>query len=167
MHRPIEEGLEDYLGGKAAPTAMKRFHDHLASCPECRDEVKLLELQSTGIRSLRYEADPSPGFYARVMERIEAQRRTSYWSMFLEPLVVRPIMYASFGLLLFFVSAVWSTGPSQHLEVMALPPMSFLAAEPMPVADGSDPGHDRAVVLTNLASFSENDGPAFLPTSTD
>jgi hypothetical protein len=111
--------------------------------------------------------DPAPGFYARVIERIEAQRVNSFWSVFLEPVMARRIVYASLCLLVLLGSAVVSTGPMQSGPAAATTPVALMADESMPAADGSDIHHDRTVVLTTLTSFGGPAGADFLPTSSD
>jgi predicted anti-sigma-YlaC factor YlaD len=72
MHQPIRDGLEDYLAGREHP----RFTAHLAACSDCRENVNRIIRQNQLLRLLRVEsADvaPSPGFYARVIDRIDAR----------------------------------------------------------------------------------------------
>ncbi len=168
MHRPIQDGLEDYLAGRTDAAKLKSFHEHLAICEPCREQVERLAGQARLIRTLRAPAaaDPAPGFYARVIERIEAQRANSLWSIFLEPWMARRIAYASLCLLVLLGSAVLTTGPVAD-PAMAATPVAIMGGEPMPVADGSDPHHDRTVVLTTLAAFSGGVGGDTLPTSSD
>jgi len=58
----------------------------LGECGECAGELRAIEEQSQLLRSLASARDiePRAGFYARVMERIEAQP-ASIWSVFLDP----------------------------------------------------------------------------------
>jgi len=84
MHQPIRDSLEDYLKGSSGELPAE-FHTHLGECGECANELRQLEAQSQLLRSLRspHDAEPRAGFYARVMERIEAQP-ASIWSVFLD-----------------------------------------------------------------------------------
>ncbi len=88
MHQPIRDNLEDYLrgaGGRTNPELPAEFHAHLGECAECGTELQALEAQSQWLRSLRAPEDvePRPGFYARVMERIERQP-ASIWAVLLD-----------------------------------------------------------------------------------
>src|SRR5271156_686835 len=91
MHQEIRHNLEDFLQGedllKGAGdlNISAEFHAHLGECRECSDELGSLEKQAQLLRSLRGPRDiePPAGFYARVMERIEAQP-PSIWSVFLD-----------------------------------------------------------------------------------
>jgi anti-sigma factor RsiW len=82
MHQLIREHLEEYLKRSDVPA---EFHAHLGECGECSEEVRSLEAQSHLLRALGSAPDvePRPGFYARVLERIEAQP-ASVWSVFLD-----------------------------------------------------------------------------------
>lgn len=85
MHQPIRKNLEEYLKGSVSEIPVE-FHRHLGECKECASELRRLEAQSQLLRSLHSAGDaaPRPGFYARVMERIEAQRPVPIWSVFLD-----------------------------------------------------------------------------------
>ena len=100
MHPEIRQNLEDFLqtgdflkseeflkgeDGLKSSKLPPEFHTHLGECGECFDELRSLGKQSQLLRSLRSPVDVEPhaGFYARVMERIEAQP-ASIWSVFLD-----------------------------------------------------------------------------------
>ena len=89
MHQEIRQNLEDYLRDddyKKGSGLPADFHRHLGECGECAGELRSLQAQSQLLRSLGSTRDiePRAGFYARVMERIEAQP-ASIWSVFLDP----------------------------------------------------------------------------------
>jgi hypothetical protein len=85
MHQSIRKNLEEYLNGSVSEIPVE-FHRHLGECEDCAGDVRRLEAQSQLLRSLGSAEDAAPraGFYARVMERIEAQQRFSIWSVFLD-----------------------------------------------------------------------------------
>jgi hypothetical protein len=93
MHRVVRDKLEDLEG---SPDAKR----HLEECRECREEVDALSEQTALLRSLRpaAEFEPRPGFYARVMERIEAQGAGSIWNLFFDSTFGRRIAFASMAL---------------------------------------------------------------------
>ena len=73
MHAVVIESFEEYLSGRLAPAACRSVEDHLRDCPRCRAEMDAMADASRLFGALRGEAcDPAPGFYARVVERIEA-----------------------------------------------------------------------------------------------
>jgi hypothetical protein len=61
-----------------------------------------MRAHSAALRELRAPdgAEPRPGFYARVMERIEAQSPVSIWNLFIESAFGRRIAVASLALAL-------------------------------------------------------------------
>jgi anti-sigma factor RsiW len=118
MHDVIRNGLESYLSGRLAPERLVALRAHLAECTSCCEMVTAFEQQSALFQSLRVseeEVTPAPGFYARVMERIDAQRPISLWSVFLQPLFARRVLYASLALFLFLGSSILWTGESHDV----------------------------------------------------
>ena len=67
-----------------------------------REEIAAMLEQAAWIRALRAPEDcePKPGFYARVMERIEAQGTASIWSLFFDSQFGRRLAVASMTLAL-------------------------------------------------------------------
>ena len=106
MHREIRHHIEDVLTGLQAGSrdTLKDAREHLAQCDECRTEVQGMQEQTALIRELRvpddFAADLRPGFYARVMERIEAEGPISIWNLFIESAFGRRIAVASLALAL-------------------------------------------------------------------
>jgi predicted anti-sigma-YlaC factor YlaD len=101
MHREIRDHIDDVLRGG---NTLKNAREHLAQCDECRTEVRGMQEQTALIRELRtpedFAADLRPGFYARVMERIEAEGPISIWNLFIESAFGRRIAVASLALAL-------------------------------------------------------------------
>ncbi len=167
MHRPFEDGLEDHLSGRAASENLKQFEQHLAGCAECRAQAEAMRAHQQLLNELRSPemVDPAPGFYARVMERIETQKTGSFWSIFLESAFGMRLMYASLALFFVLGSAVWQMGGSPAIDEAN--PVSIMAGSDLPAATGDDPGRDRTVVLTNLVSLSSGRPLDSLPVSSD
>src|ERR1700676_2111099 len=100
MHREIRNHIEDVLASsKPVPGS-----EHLAQCEECRIEIQSMREQTALLRELRapegFTSEPRPGFYARVMERIEAEGPISIWNLFIESAFGRRIAVASLALAL-------------------------------------------------------------------
>src|ERR1700676_3989038 len=100
MHREIRNHIEDVLASsKPVPGS-----EHLAQCEECRIEIQGMREQTALLRELRapegFTSEPRPGFYARVMERIEAEGPISIWNLFIESAFGRRIAVASLALAL-------------------------------------------------------------------
>jgi predicted anti-sigma-YlaC factor YlaD len=158
MHQPIRDNLEDYLKGsnRQVPQA---FHAHLVACEECASELRLLETQANMLRSLRSVEDvgPSPGFYARVRERIEDQGKASIWSVFLQPSFGRRLAIASATLVVLLGTYLVTTEPGD--QSVALAPTT-VATDTTSTADAgaiqdSLQQQRRDAVLVDLASFHE------------
>lgn len=159
MHDLIRNGLEGYLSRHLAPERMAAFQAHLAECTGCRETVAAFERQSTLFRSLRVPEDevaPAPGFYARVMERIDAQRPISLWSVFLQPLFARRVLYASLALFLFLGSSILWTGESHDVLANDSNMVGVLAGfgpQAQPVAGVvTDPDQAKDVVMDAVLS---------------
>ncbi len=152
MCPPVREGLESYLAGKPDANLLR----HLDECVDCRELTRQLQEQSVVIRSLRVEeVDPAPGFYARVMERIEAQRGSnSIWSVFLEPLFGRNLMFAS-AVLTVLLGVFLFTSPKEEEEFTASIPEQILVEEGPPAVQMVDHEADRNAVFVQLTTYRE------------
>jgi anti-sigma factor RsiW len=151
MHGPIRDRLEDLLG---RTPQRAEASEHLASCPSCADELNQMQAQSALFRSLRApeEIEPSPGFYARVMQRIEEEGVGSVWSVFLEGPFGKRLVYASLALAL--ILGTWIVGVEREDGHMGSEPViAEQVNHDVPVT--GDPAHQRDVVLVNLASYSQ------------
>ena len=157
MHQPIKDCLEGYLSGMEDPDSVREIEEHLASCARCRRVVEQMRHQSELLKVLRApeEVSPTPGFYAKVVERIESQRIPSVWAAFLEPAFAKRLAYASFALLL-VLGTLMIAGLSEPAITASDHPYSpevILAEKPVSPHIGDDVQHDRDVVLVNLATF--------------
>ena len=104
MHREIQDQIEKFLAGKLSVKASRFVSEHVETCAECREEVSAMQRHSNWMHELRTPVgetpEPRPGFYARVMERIEAEGPISIWNIFIESAFGRRIGYASVALAL-------------------------------------------------------------------
>jgi hypothetical protein len=151
MHEPVKEHIEAYLAG--SDKLPVEFMAHLKSCHTCREEADELKLQSELLKILRApaEADPRPGFYARVVERIESQRQSSIWSLFLEPAFGRRLALASATLAVLMGLYLFSSEPGMPNNVVYLPGEDQVA----PALGMHGREQDRGIILVDLASFQE------------
>lgn len=156
MHRLIKDRLEEHL--KAAPDSQvpADFEQHLKVCEECREEITLMQEQVILLQALRAndEFEPRPGFYARVMERIEAQQRASVWSVFLEPVFGRRLVWASLTMIVLLGSflAVNEYGMGDYQPASA---DAIMAIQEHPPDMGQDQQRDRDTILVTLATYHE------------
>jgi len=70
--------LEDYLSGTLGPVARRAIEAHLNTCQTCREEVRGMVDVSQLFGSLRSEEEfePSLGFYAGIVRKIEQEEAT-------------------------------------------------------------------------------------------
>ena len=131
MHRIIRDHLEQVLAGPGSAPEHPAGK-HLAECAECRDRVALMREQAAVLRQLRVagreaEIEPRPGFYARVLERIEMQGPGSVWALFFDSLFGRRIAMASLALAL--LVGVYVVSSEQNSQ----PEMAGVAALPQAI----------------------------------
>lgn len=156
MHEPVKVNLEDYLAG--SDSLPREFTTHLMTCDDCRRELSALQSQSRLVRALRCadEVEPLAGFYARVIERIDTQRQSSMWTIFLEPAFGRRLAMASAVVALLMGLYLVGSEPGgamigpRHAAMLMLPGED----EPGPVLS-ADQEQDRGAILVNLTSFQE------------
>jgi predicted anti-sigma-YlaC factor YlaD len=155
MHGLIRERLEDYLRSTSGKKVPFEFEEHLRACEECREELSWMQEQSRMLRVLQSarQMDPAPGFYARLIERIEARQVPSIWSVFLQPAFGRRIMATSLalGCLLGGYLAFTETEPLSP----AANAESIIAVEGHPPGLGLDRQRDRDTMLVTLATYRE------------
>jgi hypothetical protein len=155
MHHPIRKNLEKYLKLSASEIPAE-FHRHLGECQDCTNELRRLEAQSLALRSLgdTRDAEPRAGFYARVMERIEAQQPFSIWSVFLDRKFGFRLAVAS-GMLAALLGAYLVTSEPGGSEsgVAATVAMSGSASGSDTSLDQEGAQQQRDAVLVDLASY--------------
>lgn len=168
MHREIRDHIEDVLRGR---DTLKHAREHLSECHECRTELDAMQEQTKLIRELRapedFSADLRPGFYARVMERIEAEGPISIWNLFIESAFGRRIAVASLALaVLVGVYVVTSERSAEDATVavqsgQASTGQTFVAGEDAPAREitrvdqsQTDESSEDAV-LANLVTYRE------------
>ena len=173
MHREIRDHIEDVLKGAESTSGRQ----HLAECEDCRVKIRGMQEQASLLRELRppegVDMEPRAGFYARVMERIEAEGPISIWNLFIESAFGRRIAVASMALALllgiYLVSAERTTGePIVASEQVQSADPEIPLAGALVVADEDMPGRaimqmDQSVdeqsaadaVLANLVTYQE------------
>lgn len=170
MHRIIRDHLEQVLG-EHPPAPEHPAGRHLAECGPCRDAVSAMREQAVALRALRADvspqepaaAEPRAGFYARVLERIEAQRPISAFTLFFDSLFGRRIAMASLALALLLGVYVISSEQMSEPEVAAPQPALVSAMPQDPPDVFSDYVQPRLVtgtpnqdaVLVNLVTYRE------------
>lgn len=153
MHRLVRDHIEDIVAGVEAPPVA----EHLKACEECRRDVVAMRTQSAALRELRApdDAEPRPGFYARVMERIEAQGPASIWNLFIESAFGRRIAVASLALALLLGVYVISSERAADQPVVA-----GQQVEPVVVLGEDAPG--RVISRMDQSSMGQSSDDAVL-----
>jgi anti-sigma factor RsiW len=168
MNRRMEDNLEAFLSGSLDAAGRADFSQQLAeSDNDTRQIIAAMEKQSRMIRAAlrpRDEAEPGAGFYARVMDRIEAQRTSSpFWAAFLEPLFFKRLVMASATLMLLLGITLFTGGPDDTAIAAdsQQAPHIIMAGEPeplltvTPVSEGAAASQGRDVVLGDLTTYQE------------
>jgi hypothetical protein len=155
MHEIIRDHLEEHLRSTAASSRLLEFHAHLAECGECRDAVVRMEETAIQLRTLRFGADfeLAPGFFARVMETIEAGKRPTVWSLLLDPIFGKRLVYASLTLVILLGTYMFSTEPL-GIETASVPEV-ILSHQQREAQQTDNAEADRDVILVNLATYKD------------
>ena|SRR5437764_3364831 len=153
MHQPIRDHLEKYLSDSTDLTIPQEFHAHVAACRSCAEHVHQFMNHSQALRNPLPAGEPElqPGFYARVMDRIE-RRPQSIWSVFQEPVFGRRLAYACTALVLVLGTYLVSSEPGDSNPG---PTVVVSQDRPSPNGDETVQPKDRDAVLVSLASFHE------------
>ena len=160
MHQSIRKNLEEYLKGSISEIPAE-FHRHMGACEECSSELQRLEEQSRLLRSLGVndapkDAEPRAGFYARVMERIEAQGVASIWSLFFDSPVGRGLAMASMVVALSLGVYLVSSEPGAEPEAIPAAMHGTSGSAAGGTSGGMLTGSpDANAVLVNLVTYRE------------
>lgn len=100
MHGSVRNRLEDLLSEERPAAGNSQATEHLASCRQCASELASMSNQAALLRTLRSPVgvEAAPGFYARVLQRIEERAKDSAWGAFIESAFCRRLAFASLAL---------------------------------------------------------------------
>ena len=156
MHQAIRDNLEEFLKGSTRRVPQE-FQQHLEMCEDCAAELRLYQGQAEMLRLLqpKGDLDPRAGFYARVMDKIEQEGRSSIWSALLRPNFGRRLAVAS-AVLVMLLGTYLVTSESVEPQV-ASTDVVFTGAPSVASADqdGLQQQRQRDAVLVNLAAYHE------------
>jgi anti-sigma factor RsiW len=95
----LRDILEEYLAGHLTPSQKAQVEDYLVKHPAEVEELEQFQQISFLLAELRLPqgkpVEPEAGFYARVLQCIDAQREEPFWMFFLRPVFVRRLAFAS------------------------------------------------------------------------
>lgn len=173
MHRIIRDHLEQVLAGPGSAPEHPAGR-HLVECEECRDAVAGMRAQAAMLRQWRpadAEMEPRPGFYARVLERIESQTPISVFTLFFDSAFGRRIAMASLALALLlgvYVISSEQMAEPQLANVDTVPQVTLVSDQvsdmpqdfPGVLNDYRQPrlvtnAPDQDAVLVNLVTYRE------------
>jgi anti-sigma factor RsiW len=153
MHAVVKDSLEEYLSGTLAPAEQRDIEVHLSACNGCREELAGMQDISQLFGFLQPEAamEPSPGFYARVMQEVGGRKAVpSFAGIFSLDL--------AFGRRLVFACLLTLAVLGSYLVVSeggyagSLSPEAVMAQQNQPTFD-SEHGQDN--MLVTLAAYDE------------
>jgi hypothetical protein len=151
MHGSMRDRLEDLLGAEQS-TGHGSGSDHLSSCLSCSTELEKMRAQSEMLRLLRSpeEAEPTAGFYARVLQRIEERAKESIWSAFIYSRFANRLVYASLTVALALGSYVIAQESRDgHLRTHSMVADNAHTGAPV----FGDQSQQRDAVLENFAAY--------------
>jgi hypothetical protein len=154
MHAVIQDGLEDFLGGHTR----RDFQAHLDQCAECQGEVREFQKLSGLFQVMREREQlaPEPGFYFRLSENLEAQKKPSFWSLFsLDSVFGRRLVFASLMTLTILGGILISqeNGDIGGQPSHAAAPDAIMASHDF--AAPHESGADRDRMMVTLASYEQ------------
>ena len=152
MHQPIRDNLEDFLRDSAQGIPQE-FREHVEACGDCADELRLYAKHAELLRSLQTDAEPRAGFYARVMDRIDEQRRNSIWTVLLQPALGRRLVMASAALVLLLGTYLVTSERGEPDYAVTTPAIMTSAEQVNYTQDSPQQQRERDAVLVNLAAF--------------
>ncbi len=159
MHGLIKQRLEDYLREGPGQQAPGEVEQHLRACEACREDLSWMQEQCRLLRSLRPSRtlDPPAGFYARVMERIEAQELGSFWNVFLDPVFGRRLVAATLTLAVLLVGFfAFTEVRTDGFLASGGNPETIMAVEQHPPDLGVDQQRDRDTMLVTLTTYTSD-----------
>ena len=151
MHGSIRDRLEDLLRAESSAGSHAGLREHLASCAECSAELAAMKSQAAMLKKLRppEQVEPTAGFYARVLQRIEERGNRSIWSVFIDSPFGRRLAYASLTIAILLGSYV-VTQESRDGHLRAVNMVAQDVHYDAPVV--GDRAQQRDAVLENFAT---------------
>lgn len=116
-------------------------------------EVQTMCEQARFLRELRCPEGvyPRPGFTSRVMARIESEKPTAIWNLFVSPLLSKQLAFAS--VVLMAMLAGFLVARSAERSMIAVETQRVLMEPEHPGNLGVDPARDRQNMLVTLANY--------------
>ena len=155
MHEIVREYLEEHLRSKGTSGRLHEFHAHLSACGHCSEMVKRMEETSQlfDVLRLRAEQEPGPGFYARVIAKIDAEKRPSVWNLLLDPVFGKRLVFTSLTVVV-LLGAYMVSSENAEMANASRPEIILSNQSSASVVAPANEG-DRDVILVDLATYKE------------
>jgi anti-sigma-K factor RskA len=158
MEERIRQRAEEYLSGRLSGSVDPEIERLLASNNQDRVLLDQFAEQAAMIRNafrVSAELAPSPGFYSRVMARVQAEEsQTTFWSIFTGSFGQK-LVYASAALLVLMSVAMFTTEDSSPTQDIAGAPAQILVDDHPDVHLVGEQSEDRGRVFVTLATSTE------------
>lgn len=156
----FQERLEDYLGGRLGERETAEFEQRLEADATAFAEVSQFRETANLFALLKVDpsedVEPAPGFYYRVMNRIEAERSEPFWSVLVQPFMVRRLAFAAMMWLLMLGSvAVFHDDTTAQSVQLADSILKQQAPEQYQVRMGHDLDMNRDSMLSFLIASAD------------
>jgi hypothetical protein len=171
--KPLEDGLERILEQGKLPAMDSELGQFLSAHPGAKQEVsEMIEISQMIRTHLSVSSDeemaPAPGFYARVMARVEAEAaQQTFWSFFVDPLFGGRLVLASLSLVVLLLAANFlAINPEPEAEMAqseisapvdgpVLGAVLVSDGDELPVVESSDAEADRGAALVQLTTYDQ------------
>lgn len=164
MNPYFRERLEEYLAGDLGGHERKEFERRLAADAGAAELFAELQRSAQLFETLRLEESEEEeieldgGFYARVNQRIEAERQVPFWPAFLQPAMVRKLAFGTLMWLFALGAVTFYSDASGGIREQHL--ANHILAEQPPSGDywvrmGSDLERNRTSMLAVMMASGE------------
>jgi hypothetical protein len=143
------ENLFVLIDGEMADKSYVELQQHVESCPECKEEIRLLKSVDGMFRSREFELDTPPFQWERIRARLkEPQPAVAWWERFYEVFNPRPLAWRfALGILLAVVLSLSGFEYHRHIvrnQFNGL--VTFSESERQRIASAENPFHDILAV---------------------
>ena len=154
MHASVRNVLENLLSARNVPASLAA-KKHVAECTVCASELDIMRTQAELLKTLQAPTllEPSGGFYARVLQRIEQSARRSIWWVFVYSPIGKRLAYASLALSIALGSYVLAAEKMDgHLNTQKPFPSVHFATRHYDAIVTGNADQQRDAVLANFVS---------------
>lgn len=144
--REIEIRAIAYMDGRLLPQEREAMEQHFQSCPACAEQMQGF-VQVSDLLGGWEDMQPSPGFHARLEQRLQETASAGWWESFWSRLLPVPApspVFATVFLVVLLVSAMLMRYSPAPVETIA-------RQQPAATASAGSQGVDELTLYQNLA----------------